>query len=178
MNPNNIFISYNPFSNDEKVLAEGLYKKGRQNGFQLFIPERGFNNKLNNLTKSKIIECEWFVVFCFGELSDIVREEIEFAFSQNIKQENIIVVFSRHHGQTINFNNLNPTIKYIDRYTLENVENFSDDLLRELIDKHRLSKNKPEKRKEVEEDFSVLKVILGIGAAALIISALTSNEKK
>ncbi len=175
MNNNNIFISYNPGSNDEEVLAEGLYRKGRQNGFHLFIPERHNSNKLSFLTKSTIDKCDWFVVFCFGELSDIVREEIEYAFSKGkIKQEKIIVVFSRHHGQTIDFNNLKPTIKYVDHYSLNNLENFSKDLIDELTENYNHIKAK---KLAEDEDFSVLKVILGIGAAALLISALTSTEK-
>ncbi|WP_298138240.1 TIR domain-containing protein [Flavobacterium sp.] len=176
MKNNNIFISYNPFSFDEKVLAEGLYKKGRQNGFNLFIPERGLKNSLNTLTKSRIDQCEWFVVFCFDQLTDTVKKEIEYALeNENRDPKKIIVVYSEQNGQTINFGNFKPTIKYLDRYKLNNVENFSNDLLSEIIEKY-----KPIKKienKKVEDDFSALKIILGIGAAALLINALTSDNK-
>jgi len=99
---NSIFITYNPSSENEKNIALDLFRKGRQNGYFIYLPERNYFNRLTQQTKSNIDSSNWFVIFSTSPLSDMVRDEIEYAFkSKNDNQ--IIVIYSKHFGKNHDF---------------------------------------------------------------------------
>ncbi|MFD0762846.1 toll/interleukin-1 receptor domain-containing protein [Lutibacter aestuarii] len=163
---NNIYITYNPDSENERNLANDLYNKGRQNGYFIYLPERNYHNRISPQTKSNIDSSNWFVIFSTSLLSETVTEEIDYAFKS--KQDNqIIVIYSSHNGKNINFNGRKPIEMYIEDYDLNSIEKFKNDLFK------RVSLKSLEKK----EGLSALEVLLGIGAAILLIGALTSNKK-
>lgn len=171
---NSIFISYNPLSAKEKNLAEGLFRQGRQNGYFIYLPERNYSNNLSSITKSNIDISDWFIIFSTTQLSATVMEEINYAFKTK-NASHIIVVYSKHIGKNIQFQNINPIEVYIDTYDLNSIEKFKTDIINKISDANK--KATEQKRKQTEDNETALKVILGIGAAALLLSALTSSEK-
>lgn len=165
---NSIFITYNPSAENEKNIALDLYRKGRQNGYFIYMPERNYYNKLSQQTKDNIDSSNWFVIFSTSHLSDVVREEIEYAFkSKNDSQ--IIVIYSKHFGKNINFSQKKPIEMYIDDYNLNSIEQFKIDLFEKIS---------PKIKSESQEGLSALEIILGVGAAILLLGALTADKKK
>lgn len=164
-----IFITYNPDSINEENIALDLYKKGKQNGYFIYLPERNnYSSKISQQTKINIDSSKWFIIFSTAQLSDTVREEIEYAFKSKA-DNNIIVIYSKHSGKNIDFPNNKPTEMFIDDYNLNSIEQFKKD----LFDKLKTSKKSTEK-----SGTSGLEVLLGIGAALLLLSALSSDKKK
>lgn len=165
---NSIFITYNPSSENEKNIALDLFRKGRQNGYFIYLPERNYFNRLTQQTKSNIDSSNWFVIFSTSPLSDMVRDEIEYAFkSKNDNQ--IIVIYSKHFGKNIDFPANKPIEMYIDDYDLNSIEKFKDDLF---------DKISPKAKPQDKEGLSGLEILLGVGAAILLLGALTSDKKK
>jgi len=163
---NNIYITYNPNSEQERILANDLYNKGRQNGYFIYLPERNYSNKISPQTKSNIDSSNWFVIFSTSVLSETVTQEIDYAFKA--KQDNqIIVIYSSHYGKNINFSGRKPIEMYIDDYNLNSIEKFKNDLFKKV------SPKSPEKK----ESLSALEILLGIGAAILLLGALATDKK-
>lgn len=163
-----IFITYNPDSENEKNIAVDLFRKGRQNGYFIYLPERNYFNKLTPQTKSNIDSSNWFVIFSTSQLSDTVREEIEYAFKSK-KDNQIIVIYSNHNGKNLNFQGRKPVEMYIDDYDLNSIEKFKVDLFEKIA---------PKIKPKEKEGASGLEILLGIGAAILLLGALTSDKKK
>lgn len=162
---NNIYITYNPDSVTEKNLAYDLYNKGRQNGYFIYLPERDFINHISPKTKFNIDSSEWFVVFSTSHLSETVTQEINYAF-QTKNDNQVIVIYSSHNGRNIDFGDRKPIEMYIDDYDLNNIEKFKKDLFKKVSSKN-----------QKKEKLSALEIILGIGAAILLIGALAGDKK-
>ena len=89
-----VFITYNPNSDNEKNIALDLYKKGKQNGYFIYLPERNnYFSRISQQTKLNIDSANWFVIFSISQLSETVKDEIEYAFKSK-KDSNIIVIYS------------------------------------------------------------------------------------
>jgi len=164
---NNIFITYNPTSLKEETLANDLYNKGRQNGFFIYLPERNSSRKISSKTKFNIDSSKWFVIFSTSPLSETVTEEINYALQKKTDSE-VIVIYSSHNGKNINFPDRNPIEMFIDDYNLNSIEKFKNDLFEKISTKKQAKK----------ESVSALEVILGIGAAVLLIGALVGGKKE
>ena len=165
---NSIFITYNPDSINEKNIAIDLFRKGRQNGYFIYLPERNYFNRLSPQTKANIDSSNWFVIFSTTNLSKTVTEEIEYALKSK-KDNQVIVIYSNHNGKNIDFQGKNPIEMYIDDYDLNSLEKFKIDLF------ERISSNKKTQNKE---GVSGLEILLGVGAAILLLGALTSKKEK
>ncbi len=164
---NNIYITYNPNSEKEKKIAFDLFNKGRQNGYFIYLPERNLSDRLTFQTKSNIDSANWFVVFSTSSLSNTVIQEIEYAF-QTKKDNHIIIIYSSHFGKNINFSGRTPIEMYINDYDLNSIEKFKNDLFEKISPKKNTPKN---------GGLSGLEILLGIGAAILLLGALTSDKK-
>jgi hypothetical protein len=174
---NSIFVSYNPNSVKEKDLAQGLYKKGRQNGFFIYLPERTPSNRLTSETKAAIDNADWFVIFSTVPLSQTVIDEINYALQKKGPYQ-IIVIYSIHSGRNITGNSsiINKFISFdIDEYDLNSLERLKSDIFLQISQKDNLSTKR--KLQVAEETTAALKIILGIGAAALLLNALNSNNR-
>jgi hypothetical protein len=165
---NSIFITYNPDSINEKNIAIDLFRKGRQNGYFIYLPERNYFNKLTPQTKANIDSSNWFVIFSTSNLSQTVREEIEYALKSK-KDNQVIVIYSNHNGKNIDFQGKNPIEMYIDDYDLNSLEKFKVDLFERIS---------PKKKIQNKEGLSGLEILLGVGAAILLLGALTSEKEK
>ena len=165
---NSIFITYNPDSINEKNIAIDLFRKGRQNGYFIYLPERNYFNRLTPQTKANIDSSNWFVIFSTSNLSQTVREEIEYALKSK-KDNQVIVIYSNHNGKNIDFQGKNPIEMYIDDYDLNSLEKFKVDLFERISLKKKLQN---------KEGLSGLEILLGVGAAILLLGALTSEKEK
>ena len=165
---NSIFITYNPDSISEKNIAIDLFRKGRQNGYFIYLPERNYFNRLTPQTKANIDSSNWFVIFSTSNLSQTVREEIEYALKSK-KDNQVIVIYSNHNGKNIDFQGKNPIEMYIDDYDLNSLEKFKVDLFERISLKKKLQN---------KEGLSGLEILLGVGAAILLLGALTSEKEK
>ena len=163
-----IFITYNPNSDKEKNIALDLFKKGKQNGYFIYLPERNsiFPN-LTTQTKLNINSSNWFVIFSTSPLSETVAKEIEYAWNVN-KEIKIIVIYSKHFGKNINFQNTKPIEMFIDDYNFNSIEQFKIDLFKKI--------NSITNTNQIK-GASGLEVLLGVGAALLLLSALSSDKK-
>ena len=165
---NSIFITYNPDSINEKNIAIDLFRKGRQNGYFIYLPERNYFNRLTPQTKANIDSSNWFVIFSTSNLSQTAREEIEYALKSK-KDNQVIVIYSNHNGKNIDFQGKNPIEMYIDDYDLNSLEKFKVDLFERIS---------PKKKIQNKEGLSGLEILLGVGAAILLLGALTSEKEK
>lgn len=171
---NSIFISYNPNNEQERILATGLFKKGRQNGHHIYLPERNSLLTLNNITKERIDKSEWFVVFCFDNISETIISEINQALKNPDRdRKKIVVVLSDYVDQKLSHiedfaikNKI--TLKTVEQNDFNQINKFTTDLITEIVG------NK--KNKTLTEDNNILKFVLGVGVAALLIK-LMSNSK-
>ncbi|MFM7894757.1 MAG: hypothetical protein ACKO8L_02185, partial [Flavobacterium sp.] len=119
-------------------------------------------------TKANIDSSNWFVIFSTTNLSKTVTEEIEYALKSK-KDNQVIVIYSNHNGKNIDFQGKNPIEMYIDDYDLNSLEKFKIDLF------ERISSDKKTQNKE---GVSGLEILLGVGAAILLLGALTSKKEK
>ena len=164
-----VFITYNPNSDNEKNIALDLFRKGKQNGYFIYLPERNnYFSRISQQTKLNIDSANWFVIFSTSQLSETVKDEIEYAFNSK-KDSNIIVIYSKHFGKNIDFPNNKPIEMFIDDYNLNSIEQFKRDLFEKI---------KPVRSIKEKEGASGLEILLGVGAALLLLGALTSDKKK
>ena len=134
------------------------------------LPYRPSNsNNLTKQTESNINTSDWFLVFSIEPLSEMVRQEIEYALNNGKTMDQIIVVYSSHHGRNIPFEDNNRPIEmYVDDYDINSIEQFKEAVLNQISERnngHNISNN------------NGLKTILGIGAAILLFrEILRSND--
>lgn len=91
----NIFITYNPKSELEQVLAIRLHTLGIVNGLQIYLPDRTFHNKLNLETKKRIEECKYVICFSMSPLSKMVKDELLYAYKVIHDKSKIIVIYDK-----------------------------------------------------------------------------------
>ena len=156
-----IYISYNPNSQREEELAFDLYKKGRENGFIVNLPQRnGLGYPLNEKTKINIDSSHWFLVFSTENFSEAVMSEIQYALRRGKISDQIIVVYSTNQGRNINFDEENRPIEIcIDQYNFNRIEEFKEDVFSMISERN---------QGETKKDNNALTTILGIGAAILL----------
>ncbi len=172
---NSIFISYNPNNEQEKILATGLFKKGRQNGHNIYLPERNnLSHSLNNLTKERIDKSEWFIVFCFENVSESITNEINQAIkSQDRDRKKIIIVLSDYVDQKLtNIERFakenNITLRTVEQNNFNQINKFTSNIITDIIG--------TKKNQTIKEDNSILKFVLGVGVAALIIKLMSKSN--
>ena len=97
-----IFISYNPNSDFEQTLAVRLHTTGAVNGFRMFLPDR-YNSDtiIDNETKNRISQSDWLIVFSTEELSEIVKQEIQYAWQKLKDKSKILVIYNFEKGKNI-----------------------------------------------------------------------------
>lgn len=165
-----IYISYNPNSHREEELAFDLYKTGRKNGFMVNLPHRPVNsNNLTQQTKLNIDTSDWFLIFSIEQLSETVRQEIEYALGKGKTMNQIIVVYSSHEGRNIPFKeDKKPIEMFVDDYDINQIEEFKQAVLDEITRRNEGESN---------NNNNGLKAILGIGAAILLLrEILRTND--
>lgn len=89
-----VFISYNPNSELERVLAFRLHTLGAVHGYTVSLPDRIAKTKtLSPETRLRIQHSEYFILFSTSQLSKTVQEEIQVAWEQKHDKTKIIVIY-------------------------------------------------------------------------------------
>ena len=97
-----IFITYNPNSEFERTLAIRLHTIGASTGFKMYLPDRFNSNRvLDDETKNRISKADYVVMFSISQLSPIVKQEIQFAFSILKDKSKIVVIYDKHRGKNL-----------------------------------------------------------------------------
>lgn len=89
-----IFISYNPNSELEQVLAVRLHTLGAVHGFNMLLPDRDANSvEISPETKSRIKSSDYFILFSTSRISPLIKQEIEIAASKIHDKSKILIVY-------------------------------------------------------------------------------------
>ncbi len=165
-----IFITYNPNSNFEQTLAIRLHTIGASSGFMMYLPDRYNSNKiLDEETKFRIKKADYVVMFSISPLSNIVKQEIEYAYSVLKDKSKIIVIYDKLHGKNLTgIITTHFTPIYIDKFDQE-----QDKVLNQIISTVQSKENL--KIKKEKENSNALAALFGIGLGLLI---LGSSSKK
>ncbi len=183
-----IFITYNPNISAEQVLAVRLHTIGAVNGFLTQLPDR-YNSEtiLDDETKTRIKSSNYVILFSLSsKLSNIVKEEIEYAFSILQDRSKIIVIYNQKK---------NLAGKMTDHFTEilydPTAENAHNDVIKKILDTINI-KQQIEERKVIQKQQQQIKALeatnssnnaliafLSIGLGLAILSNLSEkNEPK
>jgi thiamine pyrophosphate-dependent acetolactate synthase large subunit-like protein len=186
-----LFITYNPKNTDEQTLALRLHSIAVSNGFTAYLPDR-YNSitHISENTKNRILHADYVIMFALTDkLSNVVKEEIEFAYQEKrMDKSKIIVVYSTQKNLTGSITEYFTEI-YCNPYQ-ENTEQILEKIMQAVFSKEfekwnkaieeaRKSKQKQQiKRKEEEKDIlNGILAILGIGVGLAILTSLLSGKK-
>lgn len=98
-----VFLSYNPFVEPEETLAMRLHTLGGVNGFQMLLPDRfRDNHHISPETQRRINIADYFILFSTKpELSQVVLEEINYAWERWHDKGRILVIYDMVTGRTL-----------------------------------------------------------------------------
>ncbi|MCB0518565.1 MAG: hypothetical protein H6577_10315 [Lewinellaceae bacterium] len=163
-----VFITYNPDSEAEQRLAVRLHSIGAVNGFRMFLPERYFSETvLDNETKRRIEDSDYYVVFSLGKLSQIVQQEIEYAFNHLRDKSRIIVIYDAKKGENLSGQMTN----LFHPFDFDPVKDSVDDLVAQVLTH---IAQQQAKKQETDKAFATL---LGIGLGLWALSSLSESRK-
>ena len=173
-----IFITYNPTHALEQTLASRLHTIGSVNGFRMYLPDRfNSNNQLDFETIRRINLSDYFIVFSFGKLSDMVRQEIDTAYKHLQDPSRILVIYDRRNGKNL-------VGKITDHFKAFDFDPINDDAS-ELVQKIIVSINRREnivlkqqlaQERQAKESSQALNALLGIGLGLFALAALSKND--
>lgn len=186
-----LFITYNPKNTDEQTLAIRLHSIAVANGFTAYLPDRYDSiTHISDATKNRILHSDYVIMFALTHrLSNVVKEEIEFAFRKLQDKSKIIVIYSTE--KTLEGEMTNSFTEIFCNPYQEN----SEQILQKIIDKvfqkeiekwnktlQEAEKNKQKqefiKRAEKERELAYgLLALLGIGIGLAILASLISDKK-
>ncbi len=148
-------------------MAVRLHSIGAVNGFRMFLPERYFSETvLDNETKRRIEESDYYVVFSLGKLSDIVQQEIEYAFNHLKDKSRIIVIYDAQKGKNI----AGKITNYFHPFHFDPIKDTVDDLVAQVLTHIAQQAQK----QETDKAFATL---LGIGLGLWTLSSLSDSRR-
>jgi len=179
MKTTTIFITYNPNSDTDETLAARLHTIGAVNGFVMYLPDRyNSDTQISDETKNRIIKSDYFVIFSTKPLSNVVKEEIEFAFNYLNDKSKILVIYDKEKGKNLTGDITNYfTPFYFDRY-----ESRQDHLLEQIInvvahkEKNNMLIQQKNTIKSINDEKNALAAILGIGIGLLALGAIFGKK--
>lgn len=179
MKPTTIFITYNPNVESEETLAARLHTIGAVSGFTMYLPDR-FNSEseISEETKARISRSNYFVMFSTKPLSDIVKQEIEFAFNYFHDKSKILVIYDKEKGKNIS----GEISKYFTPFYFNKIDNPQDKLLKNIIntishkEKDKIIKKQTEIIQKQKNDSNALVALLGVGLGLLVLGTLFGKE--
>ena len=169
---NTIFITYNPDNALEQTLASRLHTIGAVNGFRMYLPDR-FNSDslLDSETERRINLSDYFILFSFGKLSEMVRQEIETAYNHLQNPSHIIVIYDRQKGKNLVGNLTN----HFTAFDFDPITDNSSELVQRIINSilHQQLAHERSKR----ENSQAMNALLGIGLGLFTLAALSKSER-
>ncbi len=174
MNAPSIFITYNPTSMSDQTLAFRLHAIGAVNGFRMLLPDRSNSNSiLDTETKARINSTDFFVLFSSVKMTNLVQEEIAYAFKQWHDKSKIIVVYNNAFDGKNLINTEQCTEIVIDTRTQS-----LDMITKEIISTiNKQQHNTIKQLQKTNQNQKELITLLGIGAGLLLLNAFTTQEK-
>jgi len=180
MKPTTIFITYNPNIDDEQTLAVRLHTIGAVNGFKMYLPDR-YNSEtyLVNETKLRIDEADFVVLFSLqSKLSNIVKQEIEYAWERLRDKSKIIVIYPSkktlistmtEHFTEIYFNPHKDTVDSVTNTILNTIFQKVQNQQKTELKENQLKKQKQEEIKQEQTNNGIL-ALISIGLALVILN--------
>lgn len=170
-----VFITYNPTSEEEQILAVRLHTIGALNGFRMYLPDRYYSiEALEDETKNRIMESDWFVIFSTRPLSKIVRDEINYAITIAKKDPSrIIVIYSSQNGKNLKGSMVNKFKSYYFDPSKKQIDEFLKEIFDDISKKNYEVVSRKLAAKESENN--ALKALLGIGLGLVVLSALSKK---
>jgi predicted RND superfamily exporter protein len=144
----------------------------------MYLPDR-FNSEkfIDEETKSRIRKADYVVMFSISPLSQIVKEEIEFAYSVLKDKSKIVVIYDKQRGKNLTGNITSHfTPIYIDQFDSE-----QDKVLNKIINTIQ-SKEISDQTKQIaklrkeKENSQALAALFGIGLGLLILGSASSKN--
>ncbi|OFX59613.1 MAG: hypothetical protein A2046_05270 [Bacteroidetes bacterium GWA2_30_7] len=182
MNNTTIFITYNPNTALEETLAARLHTIGAVSGFTMYLPDR-FNseNEISEESKVRISRSNYLVMFSTKSLSNIVKQEIEFAFNYLNDKSKIIVIYDKLKGKNLS----GEITSHFTSFYFDEFENRQDKLLEKIIntishkEKDKVivqQSNKISTLKKQKDDSNALAALIGVGLGLLVLGAIFSKK--
>ncbi|NOZ36065.1 MAG: TIR domain-containing protein [Chlorobi bacterium] len=163
-----IFISYNPDSDFEQTLAVRLHTTGAVNGFKMFLPDRyNSDSEIDTETKARISQSDWLIVFSTGKLSNIVKQEIQYAWKEFNDKSKILVIYNFEKGKNLE----GEITKHFTEIYFNPNDDFDKIILGKIFPKIQI-KERTENQKEIKEikqQRNALLALLGIGVGLLLL---------
>ncbi len=172
MKPTTIFITYNPNSDFEQTLAVRLHTTGAVNGFRMFLPDR-YNSDtiIDHETKARINQSDWLIIFSTEQLSNIVRQEIEYAWQVFKDKSKILVIYNFEKGKNLT---INITDNFTDIYFNPKTDDFDKIISKKIIPHIHLKEKIEKENQELRQQRNALLAFLGIGVGLLLLGS--SND--
>lgn len=165
-----VFISYNPGVHFEETLAIRLQTIGAVNGFRTFLPDRYYSSStLEQETKNRIRQSDYYVIFATKKLSGVVEEEIQFAF-ENIPSKQIIIIYN-----TQNFHLEKGAHEQYTEIGFDPRYDTIDQIIQEVVHSLQSQESKKKQNRAIENGVTAF---LGIGLGLLALGALESLFSK
>lgn len=182
-----IFITYNPNIANEQTLAVRLHTIGAVNGFQMLLPDR-YNSEtiLGEETRNRIGMADYVILFATtNKLSNVVKEEIEYAYQCLKDKSKIIVIYGAKKSLSEDITKHFTEIFYTKDETSDNViERIFNTIFKKqqeelewALKEAQLQKQKTEiaRLKGEKERQSALIALLGIGLGLAILAAIAKE---
>lgn len=113
----NVFITYNHNSEIGENTALRMQTLSNLYGYSVQLPYRLQNSTISSETKARISKSKFILAFAMNDLTEVLRNELEFALGKN---KPIIVIYDQAEGETIDFyDNANVKTVFIDYYKTE-----------------------------------------------------------
>lgn len=173
-----IFITYNPDNGLEQTLASRLHTIGAVNGFRMYMPDRfNSNSQLDYETVRRINLSDYFILFSFGKLSEMVRQEIETAYSHLQDPSRIIVIYDRRKGKNL----VGKITTHFKAFDFDPIKDDSSELVQKVIasinhrEQNVLHQQLVQERSKKENN-QAINALLGIGLGLFALAALSKSE--
>lgn len=170
---NTIFITYNHASQAEESTALRLQTISNLYGLSVVLPYRHRNLlELSTETKNRINKSTFVVAFCADGLTESLKDEIDFALSEN---KPIVVIYDHLKGKKINLKtDRNIKEVFVDfNKTDEALHNIADFLRSKISTEN----SKKDIKKPGENSSGIGIALLGIGLGLLAAWTLSKNTK-
>ncbi len=173
-----VFITYNPGNGFEQTLASRLHTIGAVNGFRMYLPDR-FNSDviLDHETQRRINLSDYFILFSFSPLSEMVRQEIEKAYNHLRDPSRIIVVYNRGEGENLT----GDITKHFTKFNFDPFKDDSSDFVQKIIasinkKERQLVNQQLQNEKQKNENNRAIMALLGIGLGLFALASFSKSE--
>ena len=168
-----IFITYNPKSEQEQVLAIRLHTLGAVNGFQMSLPDRSSGQNLSLETKRRIENSHWIVCFSMSLLSEAVKQELLYASEHKHDKSKIIVIYNKKK------NIVGKASDYFSEYYYDSEIESSSDMMKKILNGIKNTNSKEFAIKKQDDSSLGWFLIAGLGILGMAaVASSTEDEPK